>query len=102
MVLSASRPCLAARPGAGALAAWRHLRRPAHVLGLVTQDRARVIGARLIPRADGSTEEIVHADLAVTTGALEIAVLLEKFGYRPAEEKVRPALVRNRYVPPST
>ena len=93
MVLSASRPCLAAHVRArvrslpGVTFADRR-----DVLGLVTQDRARVIGARLIPRADGSTEEIVHADLVVdaTGRGSRLPLWLEDFGYgRPAEEKVR-------------
>ena len=93
MVLSASRPCLAAHVRArvrslpGVTFADRR-----DVLGLVTQDRARVIGARLIARADGSTEEIVHADLVVdaTGRGSRLPLWLEDFGYgRPAEEKVR-------------
>jgi flavin-dependent dehydrogenase len=94
VVLSASRPCLEAHVRArvrslpGVTFADR-----TDVLGLVTTtDRERVIGARLIPRADGSTEEIVHADLVVdaTGRGSRLPVWLENVGYgRPAEDKVR-------------
>ena len=94
VVLSASRPCLEAHVRArvrslpGVTFADRR-----DILGLVTtQDRARVIGAHVIPRADGGTEEIVHADLVVdaTGRGSRLPLWLEDVGYgRPAEEKVR-------------
>jgi 2-polyprenyl-6-methoxyphenol hydroxylase-like FAD-dependent oxidoreductase len=93
VVLSASRPCLEAHVRARV----RSLRAVAFadrrdILGLVsTPDRNRVIGARLIPRADGGTEEIVYADLVVdaTGRGSRLPPWLEALGYgRPAEEKV--------------
>jgi 2-polyprenyl-6-methoxyphenol hydroxylase-like FAD-dependent oxidoreductase len=93
VVLSASRPCLEAHVRArvrslpGVTFADRR-----DILGLVsTPDHRRVIGVRLIPRADGGTEETMHADLVVdaTGRGSRLPVWLEALGYgRPAEEKV--------------
>jgi 2-polyprenyl-6-methoxyphenol hydroxylase-like FAD-dependent oxidoreductase len=93
VVLSASRPCLEAHvrdrvrslPGV-TFADGRD------ILGLVsTSDRRRVIGARLIPRADGGTEETMQADLVVDASGRgsRLPLWLEALGYgRPDEEKV--------------
>jgi hypothetical protein len=93
VVLSASRPCLEAYvrervrslPGV-TFAAGRD------ILGLVTTpDGGRVIGARLIPRADGGTEETMQADLVVDASGRgsRLPLWLEALGYgRPDEEKV--------------
>jgi 2-polyprenyl-6-methoxyphenol hydroxylase-like FAD-dependent oxidoreductase len=93
VVLSASRPCLEAhiRARVRALPGVTFADRR-DILGLVsTPDRHRVIGARLIPRADGGTEETLHADLVVdaTGRGSRLPLWLEALGYgRPAEEKV--------------
>jgi 2-polyprenyl-6-methoxyphenol hydroxylase-like FAD-dependent oxidoreductase len=93
VVLSASRPCLEAHVRARVRSLPRvTFADQRDVLGLVsTPDRDRVIGARLIPRADGGTEETVHADLVVdaTGRGSRLPLWLEALGYgRPAEEKV--------------
>jgi 2-polyprenyl-6-methoxyphenol hydroxylase-like FAD-dependent oxidoreductase len=76
VVLSASRPCLEAHVRARVRSLPRvTFADQRDVLGLVSSpDRDRVIGARLIPRADGGTEETVHADLA---GFLDFAKSLQ-------------------------
>ena len=93
VVLSASRPCLEAhvRARVRALPGVTFADRR-DVLGLVTTpDRRRVIGARLIPRADGATEETLPADLVVdaTGRGSRLPLWLDAFGYgRPTEDKV--------------
>jgi 2-polyprenyl-6-methoxyphenol hydroxylase-like FAD-dependent oxidoreductase len=93
VILSASRPCLEAhvRARVRALPAVTFADR-CDVLGLAsTPDRRRVIGARLTHRADGGTEETVHADLVVdaTGRGSRLPLWLEVLGYgRPPEEKV--------------
>jgi 2-polyprenyl-6-methoxyphenol hydroxylase-like FAD-dependent oxidoreductase len=61
--------------------------------GLVgTPDGRRVRGVRVIPRADGSAEELIEADLVVdaTGRGSRSPVWLEDLGYpRPAEDEVR-------------
>jgi 2-polyprenyl-6-methoxyphenol hydroxylase-like FAD-dependent oxidoreductase len=98
VVLSASRPCLEAhiRARVRALPQVTFADRR-DILGLVTTaDRRRVIGARLIPRAEGGTEETAHADLIVdaTGRGSRLPRWLEDLGYgRPPEEKVMAGVV---------
>jgi hypothetical protein len=62
------------------------------VLGLLaTPDRTRIVGVRLIYRADGSSEKALNADLIVdATGRRSLSpVWLEKLGYeKPQEEQM--------------
>jgi 2-polyprenyl-6-methoxyphenol hydroxylase-like FAD-dependent oxidoreductase len=93
VVLSASRPCLEAhvRERVRSLPRVTFADRR-DILGLVTTpDGRRVIGARVIPRADGGTEETVHTDLVVdaTGRGSRLPLWLQDLGYgRPTEEKV--------------
>jgi 2-polyprenyl-6-methoxyphenol hydroxylase-like FAD-dependent oxidoreductase len=63
------------------------------ILGLATTtDRRRVIGARVLRRADGSAGEVLRADLVIdaTGRGSRLPVWLDELGYhRPAEERVR-------------
>jgi 2-polyprenyl-6-methoxyphenol hydroxylase-like FAD-dependent oxidoreductase len=93
VVLSASRPCLEAHVRARVQSLPRvTFADRCDILGLVaTPDRHRVIGARLIPRAEGAAEEIVRADLVVaaTGRGSRLPFWLEDLGYgRPTEERV--------------
>jgi 2-polyprenyl-6-methoxyphenol hydroxylase-like FAD-dependent oxidoreductase len=94
VVLSASRPCLEAhvRERVRALPGVSFADRR-DIVGLTTTpNRARVIGARLVRRSDGGTEETVAADLVVDAmgRGSRLPLWLEDFGYgRPAEDKVR-------------
>ena len=93
IVVSASRPCLEGyvrervRSLPGVTLADR-----CDILGLVsTLDRRRITGARVIRRADGSAEEVLHADLTVdaTGRGSRTPRWLESLGYRrPPEQKV--------------
>jgi 2-polyprenyl-6-methoxyphenol hydroxylase-like FAD-dependent oxidoreductase len=62
------------------------------VLGLLaTSERTRIVGVRLIDRADGSSESALNADLVVdATGRRSLSpVWLEKLGYeKPQEEQM--------------
>ena len=92
-VLSASRPCLEGylrgRVGSSPGVTFADQR---DVVGLVTTaDRRRVIGARVVRRADGSSEEALEADLVVdATGRGSRAPRwLGALGYEPpAEERI--------------
>jgi flavin-dependent dehydrogenase len=63
------------------------------VLGLMTTpDQTRIVGVRLIDRADGSSESALNADLVVdaTGRRSQSPVWLEKLGYeKPQVEQVR-------------
>ena len=62
------------------------------VAGLATTpDRGRVTGVRVLPRADGSAEELLSADLVVAAGgrAARLPAWLEGLGYeRPREHRL--------------
>lgn len=90
VVVSASRPCLEGyvrervRSLPGVIFAER-----CDVLGLVsTADRGRITGARVIRRSDGSTEEVLDADLTVdaTGRGSRTPRWLESLGFGPPPE----------------
>jgi 2-polyprenyl-6-methoxyphenol hydroxylase-like FAD-dependent oxidoreductase len=59
------------------------------IVGIVASpDRARIIGARVQPRVEGSTEEVIEADLVVdaTGRGSRARVWLEQLGYPRVEE----------------
>lgn len=93
VVLSASRPFLERHVRARVRALPQvTFEPPCDIVGLATTpDRQRVTGVRLLPRADGSAEEMLGADLVVdaTGRGSRIPVWLEALGYeRPDEERV--------------
>jgi 2-polyprenyl-6-methoxyphenol hydroxylase-like FAD-dependent oxidoreductase len=58
---------------------------------LASPDRGRITGVRVLPRADGSAEELLAADLVVAAGgrAGRLTAWLEGLGYpRPREDRV--------------
>ena len=78
-----------------------HVRRRVRALGVEIRDRCdvaglvashgRVTGVRVLPRADGSAEEVLAADLVVAAGgrAGRLSAWLEGLGYqRPDEDRV--------------
>ncbi len=92
-VLSASRPCLEGylRTRVRSLPGVTFADRCDVVGFATTPDRGRVTGARVIRRADGSTEETLDADLVVdaTGRGSRTPIWLDELGYgRPAEEKI--------------
>jgi 2-polyprenyl-6-methoxyphenol hydroxylase-like FAD-dependent oxidoreductase len=63
------------------------------ILGLeTTADRSRVTGARVLRQAEGSTEEVLRADVVLdaTGRGSRVPVWLEELGYlRPDEERLK-------------
>ena len=94
VLLCASRPLLEhhVRARVGTLPNLRYLDR-CDVVGLVTSpDRRRVVGARVLRRADGSAEELLDADLVVDASGRgsRTPAWLEALGYAPPpQEQVR-------------
>lgn len=91
-IVCASRPYLEAyvRTRVRALPAVTVLDRCNSVGLVTTDDRTRVVGARLFRRADGSASENLEADLVVdaTGRGSRLPVWLRELGYdAPAEEK---------------
>ena len=94
VAVSASRPLLEDRIRARARALpGVAFAPPADAVGLQSSpDRRRVTGVRLLRRADGSADEVLHADLVVdaTGRASRAPAWLEPLGFNPpAEEQVR-------------
>ncbi|HEY0640005.1 MAG TPA: FAD-dependent monooxygenase [Pseudonocardiaceae bacterium] len=63
------------------------------IVGIVaSEDRTRIVGARVQSQEQGSTERVLHADLVVdaTGRGSRTPVWLEELGYqRPEEEKIK-------------
>jgi 2-polyprenyl-6-methoxyphenol hydroxylase-like FAD-dependent oxidoreductase len=95
--LLVSRPLLEARVRARVLALL-NVQASEHcdVLGLATsEDQGAITGVRVLPRAPGSAEEVVEADLVVDASGRgsRTPAWLEALGYpRPEEEQVRVGL----------
>jgi 2-polyprenyl-6-methoxyphenol hydroxylase-like FAD-dependent oxidoreductase len=88
--LLASRPLIEAHVRRRARDLGVEIRDRCDVVGLLASD-GRVTGVRVLPRADGSAEESLAADVVVAAGgrAGRLPAWLEALGYaRPQEERV--------------